>query len=611
MLAEQRPRIMTERGVGAKDAAVTLLDALDLRLQPALRAEYARRRDEPGDGVPRGVTVVLAGHRAAGKSTLLPLVAQRLARAGVDLDRELERLSGRALREWVEVDLPGFRQAERDVFTRLAPGSVVAVGGGFLSLHADLLRGALVVLVPISFETYAERLRADATRPRLRPELSLEQELREVYEEREARHRAARPMAFVDFLLALERGTRPRRVVTMPPGESLERMAWQARHAGADLLEVRSDLTPPEADLLAASRALPLLVAARPGPLPRGWLRDASLVDLPAEAPGAARPGCAVVRSLHAARPLSTEEALAAWTSLSPGEQLKHVEPLERPEDFPRLLETQAALQARFGAERVTVLATGPLALPFRAVLAARNALDYLALDPGWAAAPGQRLLADAVRADRSVGPRLGILGHGLAHSRSPRLHAQPFDRIDLPADAPIGRLLEALRPHYRGFAVTAPFKRAAAEAIGDVRGAINTLVRTPAGWRGENTDVAGAAATLEALAAREVTVLGDGGTTVALREAASRAGVTLRVLRRVEAAQPVSGAVVWTWPPAVTPPEGLRFDGARVAVIAYGAPARAVAALIRARGGVPLRLGPRWFIAQARAQRALWETAA
>ena len=59
-----------------------------------------------------------------------------------------------------------------------------------LALHADLLAGDTPVLVPVSFETYRERLLADATRPRLRPELTAEEEVRVVYEEREAIHRA-------------------------------------------------------------------------------------------------------------------------------------------------------------------------------------------------------------------------------------------------------------------------------------------------------------------------------------------------------------------------------------------------------------------------------------
>ncbi|MBL8940847.1 MAG: shikimate dehydrogenase [Archangium sp.] len=416
-------------------------------------------------------------------------------------------------------------------------------------------------------------------------------------------------MSFVDFVLALTKPARPRRVVTLPPDAHPVQFAWRARHAGADLLEVRTDVTATEVELAPVVRALPVLVAERGLVAPLEWAQSASLLDADRGS----------LRSFHADRPMTTAEALAHWRDVAEGVQVKHVEPLGSLREAPRLFETQRALQERFGAHRVTVLATGPLALPFRALLAEQNALDYLALEPTWSAALGQRLLADAVRAHRratkqGLTERLGILGSPLAHSRSPRLHVQPFDRIELPPDVDLAEVLGALRPHYRGFAVTNPFKKAAATAASATRDAVNTLVRDDAGWSAFNTDREGAAAALSVLVERasskQVTVLGDGGVTGALREAAAQLGVALTVKRHADANGSVSGAVVWTWPATIAPPPGLRFENALVAVIAYGRPARAIAATVRERGGTALRLGPRWFIAQARRQRSLWESA-
>lgn len=597
----------------AKHPVVTLLDQVDPRLQPVLRAEWERRRHERVEALPADVTVVLAGHRAAGKTQLLQPVAKALGRHGVDLDAELVRRHERPLREWIESDERGFRAAERDTFRSLPSGLVVAVGGGFLSLHAELLKGCVTVEVPISFETYVERLKQDPTRPRLRPELSLDQELREVYSEREFRHAAARPLSLIDFMLRLVRGRRARRVVTLPPHEPIEVFAWRARHAGAELLEIRTDLHPREMDLLPASRALPLLIARRTEELPDAWRTRATLIDEPQG--GLIDPS--VLRSFHAERPLRTDEALAVWEKVITGSRIKHVEPLGSPRDFPRLLETQEALIERFGFEHVTVLATGPWALPFRAVLAQRNALDYLRLDAAWSAAEGQRLLADAVRESVCAQVdgktrRLGILGTGIFHSRSPRIHQQPFDRIDLPLDAPLDELLDVLHAHYRGLAVTNPFKkRVAAISLAPVA-AVNTLIRAADGWHAENSDVAGAEAILEALRpATHVTVLGDGGVTAALRVAAANLQLELEVKTLAEVTeQPLRGAIVWTWPALVEVPAALCFEDARVAVIAYGVPARGIVGEIITRGGTPLRLGPRWFIAQARRQKALWESA-
>ncbi len=402
-------------------------------------------------------------------------------------------------------------------------------------------------------------------------------------------------------------------VVTLPPAQDDDEaraFAARAKAAGADLLEVRTDLHGDARDVAALARTLPVLVSQRGRALPASWLEVAAVADVEVgDAPVSASPR--PLLSLHASQPLSPGAALERWRALAvpAGAVVKHVEPLGGLRDGARLLQTQRLLSQHFGP-RVVVLATGPCALPFRAVLAEGNALDYVALDAGFAAAPGQRLLADAVQGRRakSRASRLGILGSGIAGSRSPRIHPQPFDRIDLPAEADVGALVEALTPWYRGFAVTSPFKRKVAFWLGGGDEAVNTLYRVGAHWRGANTDVAGARATLEALGAREVTLLGGGGVAPAVLTAASELDVRVRVLRREEATGvTLAGAVIWSWPAGITA-QGLGFLDAKVAVIAYGANGRKVASQVRALGGQPRMLGPRWFISQARAQRELWQ---
>jgi shikimate kinase len=179
-----------------------ILDAVDPRLSPGLRQALAR----PGaTAIPEaGQTVVLAGHRTAGKTRLLPLVGRLLGRTGLDLDAELERASGRSLRSWVAEDPVAFRAAERRALLEVAPGSLVAVGGGFLSHHPEALAGLFTLVVPISFETYRERLLADTSRPRLRPGVSLEEEISTVFHEREALHARVPTVPLVDFLRAFQ-----------------------------------------------------------------------------------------------------------------------------------------------------------------------------------------------------------------------------------------------------------------------------------------------------------------------------------------------------------------------------------------------------------------------
>jgi shikimate kinase len=179
-----------------------ILGAVDPRLSAHVREEYGRAA--PSAPPAATCTVVVGGHRAAGKSRLLPLVSALLGRQGLDLDHELERRTGRSLREWVAVDTEGFRQAERDLFLSLPPGGLVAVGGGFLSHHPEALEGCYTLLVPISFDTYRERLLKDTRRPRLRPGMSLEEELRSIYEQRALLHSRVATVGMAAFLRAFD-----------------------------------------------------------------------------------------------------------------------------------------------------------------------------------------------------------------------------------------------------------------------------------------------------------------------------------------------------------------------------------------------------------------------
>lgn len=185
-----------------------ILGAVDPRLRDAVAARFERLRASGGAAPSSVQRVVLVGHRAAGKSRLLPLLAQWLQRPPVDLDAELERRHGRPLSEWVVADEPSFRLAERVTFASLPAGVLVAVGGGFLSHHGELLLGECPVLVPVTFETYRERLRGDRTRPRLRPELTADEEIERIFVDREARH-ARVPTVELAALLARTAGGVP------------------------------------------------------------------------------------------------------------------------------------------------------------------------------------------------------------------------------------------------------------------------------------------------------------------------------------------------------------------------------------------------------------------
>lgn len=138
---------------------------------------------------------------------------------------------------------------------------------------------------------------------------------------------------------------------------------------------------------------------------------------------------------------------------------------------------------------------------------------------------------------------RAAVLGRPVAHSLSPVLHRAAYaalgltdwtyDALDIgEEDLPV--LLAGLGEEWRGFSVTMPCKQAAVdvadlvEPLPRLLHAANTLVRTEAGWRAENTDVSGIGMALQLAGAGDVdsaTIVGSGGTAAAAAVALASLG--------------------------------------------------------------------------------------
>lgn len=123
------------------------------------------------------------------------------------------------------------------------------------------------------------------------------------------------------------------------------------------------------------------------------------------------------------------------------------------------------------------------------------------------------------------------VLGNPIAHSKSPLIHRlfaeQTGQQLDYQAiciatDAFNERLAELHQQGYLGMNVTVPFKFdafALCESVSEraeLAGAVNTLIRSEQGWRGDNTDGAGLVADLQQLlgdlSGKRVLMLGAGG---------------------------------------------------------------------------------------------------
>ena len=131
---------------------------------------------------------------------------------------------------------------------------------------------------------------------------------------------------------------------------------------------------------------------------------------------------------------------------------------------------------------------------------------------------------------------RFGLLGRKLGHSWSPQIHGMLADyEYKLYEVEPEGLADFFAGTDLDGMNVTIPYKRDAmawCTELSDAArrmGCVNTLVRVPGGWRGDNTDYAGFRYLVESsgipVAGKKALVFGSGGASLAVRTALADLG--------------------------------------------------------------------------------------
>ncbi len=146
-----------------------------------------------------------------------------------------------------------------------------------------------------------------------------------------------------------------------------------------------------------------------------------------------------------------------------------------------------------------------------------------------------------ARRASAAPPRKAAVLGSPIAHSKSPQLHLAAYralglddwtyDRIECGAEELPG-VVGGFGPEWVGVSVTAPGKFAALRFAdehterAELVGSANTLVRTPRGWRADNTDVDGVAGAIGS-ASGQALVCGSGGTAPAAVVGLAQLGVS------------------------------------------------------------------------------------
>ncbi len=164
------------------------------------------------------------------------------------------------------------------------------------------------------------------------------------------------------------------------------------------------------------------------------------------------------------------------------------------------------------------------------------------------------------------MGGRAAVIGHPVAHSRSPAMHTAAYralgldweyTAIDVPPEELAAFVAGLGAGGFAGVNVTIPHKQAvlglcdelSAEARG--AGSVNTVLVRDGRLRGETTDGAGLLWALGAVAPADALVLGAGGAARAAVATLVAAGWRVAVsARRPEAAAEL-GVAVRPWPPA------------------------------------------------------------
>ncbi len=129
----------------------------------------------------------------SGKSTIGPLLAQRLGYTFVDLDAEISMSMKRPIREIFEqLGEEIFRDEERKQLRRFCQQEqqVIACGGGVVvtANNLECLRRQNTVYLKASPETLADRVGPDKERPLLKGAVSVAQRLATILSEREPRY---------------------------------------------------------------------------------------------------------------------------------------------------------------------------------------------------------------------------------------------------------------------------------------------------------------------------------------------------------------------------------------------------------------------------------------
>lgn len=318
-------------------------------------------------------------------------------------------------------------------------------------------------------------------------------------------------------------------VITLPPSAAKDPKAFalKAKRAGADILEIRSDLTP---GVRQFHSPLPLLVALRST---NDDLVDAlvpDFVDIEESSDTVWLPKKAkLILSFHdhdTTPALSVLKKIAQRMDTEKPWAIKIATFVKSYDDLVTLEKLQAWLKK--DKKRSIILGMGPMAHLSRITSPLHNVFTYATLNAADAAAPGQLPMSLYALTKGRKNPKLfGILGGPhITASLSPVIHNALFQshKIDalyscFPSENFASTMKALTKLRVKGLSVTAPFKHDAFDTASKIEvfakklGVANTLVRSGKKWKGFITDSYGIYEGYPELeSVQKVAILGAGG---------------------------------------------------------------------------------------------------
>jgi len=118
--------------------------------------------------------IYLTGFMGSGKSTIAPILANTLGYAHIDIDREIEQVTGKRVKEiFSELGEAYFRDVERAVLRDISArsGCVISLGGGTIinDTNLDIVKSTgILVYLKVQPEQIFKRLQYKTDRPMLR-----------------------------------------------------------------------------------------------------------------------------------------------------------------------------------------------------------------------------------------------------------------------------------------------------------------------------------------------------------------------------------------------------------------------------------------------------------